>query len=116
MLGRLRMDIEDCIKVYCDLGSKIFAKKQPFHFLGQNKYDCKKLEEVIKQVAQKYGQDDNEGGPNLMDPNILNKGNGTKEDRMRNRFVPCRVSVPSSPESIALVLTDHLQRRVCNTN
>ncbi|CAD0115330.1 unnamed protein product [Aureobasidium uvarum] len=34
MLGRLRMSIEDCIHTYRNLGSEIFGKRQPFHFLG----------------------------------------------------------------------------------
>ncbi|CAD0087922.1 unnamed protein product [Aureobasidium vineae] len=34
--------------VYRDLGTKIFAKKQPLYFLGQNKYDYKKLEQFVK--------------------------------------------------------------------
>jgi hypothetical protein len=94
MLGRLRMRIEDCIDVYKRLGTKIFSKKQPFSFLGQNKYSCEKLEEFVKTVARSQSVGTyraNDGGPSLRDPGIVNKGEGESQNRARNRFVPCRV-------------------------
>lgn len=96
MLGRLRMGIDDCIHVYRDLGFQIFSKKQPFHFAGRNKYDCDKLKKIIQKIARKRGSLNNEfdpqrEGPFLFDPSIIEEGDGSEQDRARNRPVPCRV-------------------------
>ncbi|KAH0255951.1 FabD/lysophospholipase-like protein, partial [Aureobasidium melanogenum] len=90
MLGRLRMGIKDCIDTYCNLGREIFEKRQPFHFLGQNKYDCNKLERIIKDVVQKQA-----GSPDaqIADPSVLNKSHQNKDERAQNRCIPCRVGV-----------------------
>ncbi|KAH0265381.1 FabD/lysophospholipase-like protein, partial [Aureobasidium melanogenum] len=97
MLGRLRMDIEKCIEVYQNLGTQIFAKKQPLYFLGQDKYDYKKLEKFIKETARHQSRlptrQDDQDGPWMHDPSVLNKNEWTEGDRIRNRFVPCRVGV-----------------------
>ncbi|CAD0027229.1 unnamed protein product [Aureobasidium pullulans] len=87
MLGRLRMSIADCIATYRNLGSEIFAKRQTFHFLGQNKYDYGKLEQIIQDVVRRHGGDDLP----LSDSGVLNKGHPDKQERVRNRLVPCRV-------------------------
>ncbi|THY78280.1 FabD/lysophospholipase-like protein [Aureobasidium pullulans] len=89
MLGRLRMSIADCIATYRNLGSEIFAKRQTFHFLGQNKYDYGKLEQIIQDVVRRHGGDDLP----LSDSGVLNKGHPDKQERVRNRLVPCRVGV-----------------------
>ncbi|KAG9695940.1 FabD/lysophospholipase-like protein, partial [Aureobasidium melanogenum] len=99
MLGRLRMGIKDCIDTYCNLGREIFEKRQPFHFLGQNKYDCTKLERIINDVVQKH-----RGSTDAMiaDPSVLNKAHPNKQDRAQNRCIPCRVgvfAVQSDPHS-----------------
>lgn len=95
MLGRLRMDIDECIRVYRNLGTKIFAKKQPLYFLGQNKYDYKKLQKFVRDTAREQSRSpaerDNPDGLWLYDPGVVNAGELTERDRRRNRFVPCRV-------------------------
>ena len=95
MLGRLRMDIDECIKIYCQLGTKIFAKKQPLYFLGQNKYDYKKLEDLIKETdrrqSRSHPEQDDPDGPSMYDPGVVNATELTERERTRNRFVPCRV-------------------------
>lgn len=89
------MDIEQCIDVYDELGTKIFAKKQPLYFLGQNKYDYRRLEKFVQDTAREQsrlrtGRDDPDG-PWLYDPGVVNATELTENDRTRNRFVPCRV-------------------------
>jgi len=95
MLGRLRMDIDQCIEIYGELGTKIFAKKQPLYFLGQNKYDYKKLEKLVRDTAREQSRlptsRDDLDGPWLYDPGVVNATELTENDRTRNRFVPCRV-------------------------
>lgn len=90
MLGRLRMSIKDCIDTYCNLGREIFEKRQPFHFLGQDKYDCAKLERIIKNVVQRHG-----GSPDALiaDSSVLNKSHPNKQERAQNRCITCRVYV-----------------------
>lgn len=110
MLGRLRMSIKDCIDTYCNLGREIFEKRQPFHFLGQDKYDCAKLERIIKNVVQRHG-----GSPDALiaDFNVLNKSHPNKQERAQNRCIPCRVyvvSTTSCKQSLTAV-----QRRLCRT-
>ncbi|KAG9669537.1 FabD/lysophospholipase-like protein, partial [Aureobasidium melanogenum] len=90
MLGRLRMGINDCIDTYRNLGREIFEKRQPFHFLGQNKYDCTKLERTIKDVVQRHSGNTD---ALIADSNILNKSHPNKQDRAQNRCIPCRVGV-----------------------
>ena len=56
MLGRLRMNIDDCIVEYENLGSKIFAHPRWFHyrtalFWAREKYDHKILKNVISEVV-----------------------------------------------------------------
>ncbi|KAG9789592.1 FabD/lysophospholipase-like protein, partial [Aureobasidium melanogenum] len=90
MLGRLRMGIKDCINTYRNLGREIFERRQPFHFLGQNKYDCTKLERIIKDVVQRQA---GSADARIADPNVLNKSHLDKEERAQNRCIPCRVGV-----------------------
>lgn len=96
MLGRLRMDIEQCIRIYGELGTKIFAKKQPLSFLGRNRYDYEKLEQLVKDIARDQSGLHPEGkdpdGPMLYDPGVVNNADElTVRETTRNRFVPCRV-------------------------
>ena len=92
MLGRLRMSIKDCIDTYRNLGSEVFGKKQPFHFLGQNKYDCTKLERIIQGVI-KRNSGNTADDPLIADPSVLNKSHTNKQERVQNRCIPCRVYV-----------------------
>ncbi|KAI3550675.1 phospholipase [Colletotrichum filicis] len=58
MLGRLRMDVEDCMNAYADLSDKIFQKqKHRFTLSGnvQGRFDSTELERVIKNVVREQG-------------------------------------------------------------
>ncbi len=52
MLGRLRMSVDECIKIYPDMASRIFAN--PRVSLGgilQNKYNTDVLETVLQKIV-----------------------------------------------------------------
>ena len=56
MLGRLRMNIDDCIEEYEKLGSEIFANPRKFHFRSllfapREKYNHKVLKDVIQKLV-----------------------------------------------------------------
>ena len=56
MLGRLRMNIDDCICEYETLGEKVFAHSRWFHLRSplcwpRDKYDHKVLESVLQDVV-----------------------------------------------------------------
>lgn len=58
MLGRLEMDVNDCIAEYSDLAEKVFGKKLsslPFNFKGKvkSRFDSAKLEAAILEVIKK---------------------------------------------------------------
>ena len=58
MLGRLRMNIDDCISDYEDLGSKVFGYSRWIHCRSlllwpREKYDCRVLENVVNEVVHK---------------------------------------------------------------
>ncbi|KAF7865472.1 hypothetical protein EAF04_006447 [Stromatinia cepivora] len=58
MLSRLRMSIDDCIQEYENLGEKIFGQPRKLSMRGpipwnREKYDHRKLEEVIKDVVKR---------------------------------------------------------------
>ena len=58
MLGRLRMNIDDCIEDYETLGEKVFARSRLFHlrsplFWIRDKYNHKVLEDVVRNVVRK---------------------------------------------------------------
>ncbi|KAI5201351.1 FabD/lysophospholipase-like protein [Aureobasidium subglaciale] len=93
MLGRLRMNIVDCIDVYDNLSSRIFAKKQPFYFAGRNKYDCLELERIIKAVVKDHAQQRGTDEPQLEDPLIINEENRSQNGRGARQRIPCRVGV-----------------------
>lgn len=55
MLGRLEMDIDDCIAAYSDLMKTVFEKKSshlPFRWTGNTKaqFDSTTLKEAIEKV------------------------------------------------------------------
>ncbi|GAB7349121.1 hypothetical protein MBLNU459_g8067t1 [Dothideomycetes sp. NU459] len=88
MLGRLNMTIKECIKVYKDFGEAIFSNKRPFWKLKFNRYDHKRLETFMRNVA---GGNSHEDPPfqNPKDPGRLND----KEQRHQSRFSQTRVGV-----------------------
>ena len=56
MLGRLRMNVDDCIAEYEKLGTKVFGHCRWFHlrsmlFFPREKYDHQALERVIRDVV-----------------------------------------------------------------
>ncbi|KAI5211922.1 FabD/lysophospholipase-like protein [Aureobasidium subglaciale] len=93
MLGRLRMSIEDCIAVYAELSSRIFARKKPFFFVGRNKYDHVELERLIRDVVERHAQQRNAEEPRLRDPLIINEEDKSATGRGTRRPIPCRVGV-----------------------
>jgi hypothetical protein len=60
MLGRLEMDIDDCIMAYIKLMKMIFdkpSKRGPFSVFGKIKprFDANKLESAINEVIHNHG-------------------------------------------------------------
>ena len=60
MLGRLRMNIDDCIEEYETLGKRVFAKSRLFHvksippfWFPREKYNYRTLEEVIQDMIDR---------------------------------------------------------------
>ncbi|KAA8568084.1 hypothetical protein EYC84_008495 [Monilinia fructicola] len=58
MLSRLRMNIDDCIQEYENLGKEVFAHPRIFSIRGpipfkRGKFDHRKLEKVIKDVVER---------------------------------------------------------------
>ncbi|KAL8826143.1 MAG: hypothetical protein Q9191_003981 [Dirinaria sp. TL-2023a] len=59
MLGRLRMNIDDCIRDYETLGKKVFGQSRWFHlrqpppfFFPRDKYNHRVLQEVVQDVVR----------------------------------------------------------------
>ena len=59
MIGRLRMNIDDCISDYETLGAKVFGRSRwfsirmsPFFWI-RDKYDHKILQDVVRDVVRK---------------------------------------------------------------
>lgn len=60
MLGRLRMTVDECIRDYRALSTKVFTRKHRLLSIRghlQGRYDSKALEEAIKDVVQSRGLD-----------------------------------------------------------
>ena len=60
MLGRLKMDVSECIEVYTSLFERIFEKqkhKSPVSLWGnlQNKFDSDILRDSIKEIVKSQG-------------------------------------------------------------
>jgi hypothetical protein len=60
MLGRLEMDIDECITSYSDLMETVFkerSRKIPFSFQGRiiSRFDSKKLRTAIEEVVASRG-------------------------------------------------------------
>lgn len=71
MLGRLEMDVDECIEAYSDLAAAVFSKKLsrlPVTINGKIKprFDSTKLEEAIQKVVAQGGASNTE---------LLNNGN-----------------------------------------
>ena len=60
MLGRLRMDVDECIEAYTDMFGRVFGKRGlPIDWRGKVKgrFDSIVLEECIRDVLRKRGMD-----------------------------------------------------------
>jgi hypothetical protein len=58
MLGRLRMDIDDCINAYVDLSDRIFKKRRhrvTIKGAVQGRFDTEELERVVKDIVVQSG-------------------------------------------------------------
>jgi hypothetical protein len=65
MLGRLEMDVDECIAAYTDLAEAVFGKKQsllPFNFKGKvkSRFDAAKLESAVRKVVEDSGAPEND--------------------------------------------------------
>ena len=65
MLGRLEMDVDQCIVAYSDLAAAVFGEKLsriPFNIKGQAKprFDSAKLERAIRGVVTQSGASETE--------------------------------------------------------
>jgi hypothetical protein len=70
MLGRLEMDVDQCILAYGDLAEEVFGEKNsrfPLTFGGQIKarFDSQKLKTAIQRVIEQSG---------LTEADVLNDG------------------------------------------
>jgi hypothetical protein len=60
MLGRLEMDVNECIAEYSELAAAVFGEKlsrMPFNIMGkvQARFDSAKLESAIRNVIRQSG-------------------------------------------------------------
>ena len=58
MLGRLEMDVDQCIDAYLKLAGEVFSEKSlPVDWLGRvkSKFDSKKLKDAIYKIVEKGG-------------------------------------------------------------
>lgn len=65
MLGRLEMDVDECISTYSDLIAEVFSEKKhwlPFNLLVtvQSRFDSKKLKAAVEKVIRDRGLDPSE--------------------------------------------------------
>jgi hypothetical protein len=77
MLGRLDMSIDDCIKAYEDLSSKIFGHNRGSSAVavGRSRYSSTKFEKTVKE--------------------FIKERTGDSESPMMQTGNHCKVSVPS---------------------
>ena len=57
MLGRLSMDVEECIAAYEQLADRVFGHPRRFHirkppWIPRDKYNHKNLEDVLKDIVK----------------------------------------------------------------
>jgi hypothetical protein len=60
MLGRLEMDVEECIATYSNFAEAVFGERLssiPFNFKGgvKSRFDSAKLESAIQGIVKKSG-------------------------------------------------------------
>lgn len=71
MLGRLEMDIDECIEAYTKLAEAVFSQKKsllPFNLKGKVKaqFDSSKLEKAIQETVKRSG---------ISETDLFNDGN-----------------------------------------
>lgn len=61
MLGRLRMDIDECINTYINLFDRVFKKRHRVTIMNkvQARFDTKDLEKAIKEIVLKQSGSEN---------------------------------------------------------
>lgn len=66
LLGRLRLDVRDCIKIYSKMSAIIFKKDHSIKIgavkipTGPNRFSAAVLESAVKNALKEYGFDENE--------------------------------------------------------
>ncbi|KAI9892414.1 MAG: hypothetical protein M1814_001371 [Vezdaea aestivalis] len=63
MLGRLKMDVQECMDAYVDMSDQIFQKKHnrvSVRGKFQGRFDSDELERCIKKIIRDHGFDENE--------------------------------------------------------
>lgn len=65
MLGRLEMDVDECIEEYCEMMKRIFEKQRsrfPMSLSGKinARFDTAKLEDAIKDVLARHGANESD--------------------------------------------------------
>ena len=63
MLGRLHMNVDECLEAYEFLAERVFARPRRFHirkppWIPRDKYDHVLLEEVIKAIVKQRDPSD----------------------------------------------------------
>jgi hypothetical protein len=71
MLGRLEMNVDECIVAYSDLAEAVFSQKKsrlPFNLKGRVKaqFDSSKLEKAIRETIKRSG---------IFETDLFNDGN-----------------------------------------
>jgi len=67
MLGRLRMDVDDCLTEYTTLGSQVFGKPRVMHVKSffwwpKSKYNRRKYEEILREaIARALPEEQSDG-------------------------------------------------------
>ena len=61
MLGRLKMDIRECIDAYIQLSESVFQPKRSLNDIirrwkGRGKFNSEKLTKAIREITEKAGQ------------------------------------------------------------
>ena len=83
MLGRLRMNVDECIREYLLLGEKVFS--EPRSLPNEYMFDGTKLENAVKKVLREKLGEGREDEP-LSDP-LGNEGCKTYVPSVRRRYV-----------------------------
>jgi predicted subunit of tRNA(5-methylaminomethyl-2-thiouridylate) methyltransferase len=65
MLGRLEMDVDECINPYTDLAKEVFGEKLtsiPFNLKGktQPRFNSAKLESAVRKIIKQSGKSEDD--------------------------------------------------------